>query len=107
MFLLQFQGSWPTSDTTGIWYYLLASAPMMLASLHCALRWRLDLFLRKAWGTDAQVGMYGAAFRLGDMMKVLPVDVVSAVFPIFCKTANEGEGNFAKVYHAIVKWSLV
>lgn len=69
-------------------YLFRESVPMvgvaLLLSAHC----RLDLFFTKAMASAEQLGIYAASFRAFEMLRVLPVDVITAAFPIFCSMVS-------------------
>ena len=91
-------------------YFWKESLPMMgvavLFSVHC----RIDLFLMKALSTADQLGIYAASFRAMEMLRTVPVDVITAAFPIFCSVAANqvGEGSqFRRVYGTFVRLGLL
>jgi O-antigen/teichoic acid export membrane protein len=98
----------PQLDKLG--YLLRESLPMMgfalLLSVHC----RVDLFLTKALSSAEQLGIYAASFRVFEMLRVLPVDVITAAFPIFCSMVSgqdKQEARFQGTYATFVRLGLM
>lgn len=91
-------------------YLLRESIPMMGVALLLSVHCRVDLFLTKALSSAEQLGIYAASFRAFEMLRVLPVDVITAAFPIFCSLAggkNQQAGHFQTTYATFVRLGLI
>ena len=98
----------PQLDKLG--YLLRESVPMMGVALLLSVHCRVDLFLTKALSSAEQLGIYAASFRAFEMFRVLPVDVITAAFPIFCSMAmgkDRQEARFQGTYSTFVRLGLM
>ena len=69
---------------------LLRTGPTFLSiSVFSALFWRIDVILLSSFGTLQQVGIYGAAYRIVDMIRLLPQTVCLSVYPLVSQAAAD------------------
>ena len=89
-------------------YFWVESLPLMGISLILSLHWRVDLFLMKVLSSAEQLGVYAASFRAMEMLRIVPVDVITSAFPIFCAAAASQAGNnqLARAYSGLVRLAL-
>lgn len=91
-------------------YFWKESLPMMGVALLLSVHCRIDLFVMKALTSAEQLGIYAASFRAMEMLRTIPVDVITAAFPIFCSVAASQagtEGQFRRVYGTFVRLGLL
>lgn len=53
---------------------------------------RTDLLLLAAWHGDAAIGLYGAAYRLWEVLGLMPSSFLDALFPELARRDAEGDG---------------
>lgn len=89
-------------------YFWIESLPLMGVTLMLSLHWRLDLFLMKALSTAEQLGIYAASFRAMEVLRIVPVDVITSAFPIFCAAAasQAGTNQLGRAYSGLVRLAL-
>ena len=92
-----------------LWYLWTESIPMMGVALLLSIHCRVDLFMMKAFSSAEQLGIYGASFRAIEIARVLPVDVITAAFPIFCSVAanDNNDDQFGRMYRTFVRLGLL
>ncbi|MGA7557658.1 MAG: oligosaccharide flippase family protein [Terriglobales bacterium] len=103
----------PQLDKLG--YLFRESVPMMGVALLLSVHCRVDLFFTKAMASAEQLGIYAASFRVFEMLRVLPVDVITAAFPIFCSMVSGRDGadkdkqqaRFQGTYTVFVRLGLI
>ncbi len=90
-------------------YFWKESIPMMGVALLLSAHCRVDLFLTKALSSAEQLGIYAASFRAIEMARVLPVDVITAAFPIFCSVAarKTDDDQLGRMYNTFVRLGLM
>lgn len=78
-------------------FRLLSSGlPYFLFSLFSVIYYRIDAVMISALTTEAVTGWYGGAFRFFDIVMVLPLIYMTAVFPIFSRLWDNKEGVLEK-----------
>lgn len=60
--------------------------PIGVATILSALYFRVDLFLVQYWVGDGGAGLYNAAFRLIEALRLFPAAVLAVMFPYLCVT---------------------
>ena len=94
--------------SSGLRYFWRESLPLMGITLTLSLHWRVDLFLMKVLSSAEQLGVYAASFRAIEMLRIVPVDVITSAFPIFCAAAvgQAGSNQLGRAYGVLVKLAL-
>lgn len=77
---------WSTARTL-----LVLSAPLLVAEMAVWLFQKFDTIILQAFGGDAEVGIYGAAQRLGQAAYFAPVLVVQLLSPLMAKATDTVE----------------
>lgn len=63
--------------------------PIGAGILLSALYFRIDVFLIDAWRGTVSVGLYSAAFRLVDALRLFPAAVLAVAFPALCRATGQ------------------
>ena len=97
---------WPARAKLG--YFWRESLPLMGVTLLLSMHWRLDLFLMKAFSSAEQLGVYAASFRTMEMLRIVPTDVITSAFPIFCAAAIRHDNNdqLSRAYRGLLELAL-
>ena len=67
---------------------LLSSAPTFVSiTVFATLHWRVDVVILSAIGSISDVGLYGAAYRIMDLVRILPQSLCMAVYPLVAHAA--------------------
>lgn len=85
------------SDTTITWwtslgrlrFYLRESWPLLVNALLVSLFFRVDVFIISAFRGDAALGIYDAAYKLINLMTIIPAYATLAVFPLLTRRAGD------------------
>ena len=76
--------------------------PLALSSLIAALATRIDIFVIAEVGTEAMVGLYGAAFRFMDLGAAVIITVLAPLLAIFAALKAE-PGRLLAGFHAMLR----
>jgi O-antigen/teichoic acid export membrane protein len=80
-----------------------ASSPLWIGGLLISLHWRLEsLLLPKLAGT-AELGTYLAAYRLPDILRVVPWLICMAIFPSLSRQVEDSGEGFRATYVFLMK----
>ena len=63
----------------------MAALPFALTSLFSMINFRIDQVMLSFMTTDAIVGAYSAAYKIIDVLAILPGILVTALYPVFSK----------------------
>ena len=66
--------------------FLREVAPVGAAILLSAIYFRCDVYFVERWHGLDTVGLYNAAFRIVEALRLLPAAVMAVMFPVFCTT---------------------
>jgi O-antigen/teichoic acid export membrane protein len=70
-------------------FYASESWPLLINSLLVSLFFRVDVFIIAAYRGDAALGIYDAAYKLINLMTIIPAYATLAVFPLMTQRAGE------------------
>jgi len=91
-----------------LWKFLIKeSLPLALYGVVWVIHFRTDIVMLSMMVGDAQAGIYSAAFRLSEPLKLIPSALLISLFPImsaFFKTSKE---RLAKIYQLSIKYILI
>ena len=93
----------------GAWGAILrATAVLGLANLLAALVNRLDFFMLESMAGMDEVGIYGAAYRLPNLLERLPLLAMATLYPLMSRLALDDPRGLRSVYHwAITRAAIV
>lgn len=88
----------------GAWRVILyASVALGLVNLLGSLVNRLDFFMLERLTGMESVGVYGAAYRLPNLLERLPLLAMGTIYPLMSRLAVEDSAGLRTLYH----WTLV
>lgn len=70
--------------------------PYFLFSIFSVIYYRIDAIMISAMTSETVTGWYGGAFRFFDIVMVLPMIYMAAIFPVFSRFWNDKEGILEK-----------
>lgn len=93
----------------GQWKDLLRQTlPYAMASAVGIIYFREALILMSVLSTEHEVSYYAAAFRIVEVLTVIPWTIVSAAFPIFSRAAyNEDDARLSYALHRLFDTALI
>jgi O-antigen/teichoic acid export membrane protein len=91
----------PNFDRALIRQLLVWALPLGAAMIVQALYWRLDAILLSLLSSDAQVGVFGLAFKAVDAVLVLPFYITITLLPEFSRLSEERERLDALLQRAV------
>lgn len=75
---------------TAYWYYLLKEGlPVGISMVLRRISWNIHTFMLMALSTAAAVGLFGAAYRVLNMINVIPFTLAVPMFPVLSRLAVE------------------
>jgi O-antigen/teichoic acid export membrane protein len=88
----------PVVDTRFWWPFMRAAAPIGLAGVFGVVLFRVDAAILASFRSDAEVGQYGAAFRLFETTLFLSWSVGTAVYPVLSRLTPQTDPPLASVF---------
>lgn len=70
-------------------WYLAESWPLLVNGLLVSLFFRVDVFIVQAYRGDTALGVYDAAFKLINLLTIIPAYAILAVFPMLVRRADD------------------
>jgi O-antigen/teichoic acid export membrane protein len=96
-------GAWAgPGDRALAWRMLREALPFYLAGAFTLVYARADVLLLKLLSTDAEVGAYRAAGQLVDVVKQLPVLLMTATFPQLARGYQDSRAGLARTERALI-----
>jgi len=84
------------------WSMLLrASAPLALGLVLVALINRVDFILLERLGALEDVGLYGAAYRVTNLLEKFPIFVMATVYPVMSRLTVDDGVQLRRVYRGV------
>jgi O-antigen/teichoic acid export membrane protein len=96
----------PSVDTGFWWPFMRAAAPIGLAGVFGIVLFRVDAAILASFRSDAEVGQYGAAFRLFESTLFLSWSVGTAIYPVLSRLTPSTEPPLASVFDRGLKLVL-
>jgi len=85
----------PALDLREWWAVLGQMIPYAAATALTTVYLRVAVIIVSLQGTESQTGYYGAAFRITEVLLLVPNLIVSTAFPIFARAARDDRERFA------------
>ena len=82
---------------------ILATFPLGLTLVFNLIYFRSDIFILSFLKTSGDVGIYGAAYKIFEVVLVLPIFFINALYPHLVKSYELNRDQFRQ----IVRWSIV
>ncbi len=90
------------------WRKLLSnSVPFALAAAVGAIYFRVVILVVQLLSTPTQVGLFGASFRIVEVLVIVPSLVVSSAFPIFARAAESDSKRFGYALQRMLEACLI
>jgi O-antigen/teichoic acid export membrane protein len=91
-----------------MWRSLLAnSVPFAVAASVGAIYFRVVILVVELLSTKTQVGLFGASFRVIEVLLIVPLLVVGSAFPIFARSANSDAQRFGYALQRMLDATLI
>jgi len=91
-----------------MWRSLLAnSVPFAVAASVGAIYFRVVILVVELLSTKTQVGLFGASFRVIEVLLIVPLLVVGSAFPIFARSANSDTQRFGYALQRMLDACLI
>jgi O-antigen/teichoic acid export membrane protein len=71
------------------WRYVRDSWPLLVNALLVSLFFRVDIFIVQAERGDRALGIYDAAYKLINLLTIVPAYATLAIFPLLARRADE------------------
>ncbi|MBV9120962.1 MAG: oligosaccharide flippase family protein, partial [Chloroflexi bacterium] len=94
-------------DSALIRTVLRGAYPIMLNQLLVVLFFKIDVPILRAFRSNDEVGIYGAAYKFVDALLVIPATFVPAVFPILSRQATSQRDALKRGYELALKILLI
>jgi len=86
---------------------LLIVAPTFVSiTVFATLYWRVDVVMLSTLASIREVGMYGAAYRIMDLIRILPQSLCMAVYPLVSEAAVTDLGRMRRVGSETLRFLL-
>ena len=97
---------WPKLQIDWIfWKKSLKEAwPLGTTSVFFIIYFRIDIVMLSLIRGDPDVGIYGAAFRISEILTLFPMIFMSAIFPVLSSYFKNSKSSFKKAYEKSVKF---
>jgi len=77
---------------------MIQAWPLGTISVFFIIYFRIDTVMLSLMKSDADVGIYGAAFRLSEPLAIIPIMFQSSLFPVLSNFFKKSPDSFAKAY---------
>lgn len=88
-------------------HLLLEGTPIALGMIMQRIAWYADIFLLTLLSSARSVGLYGAAYRLVEMLSVIPTALSIPVFPVLSRLAVESHAQAFSLYLKAQKFLII
>lgn len=89
---------------TGYWRYLIREGlPVGAGMVLRRVSWHIDIFVLTVLSTASSVGLFSAAYRIVQMINVIPFTLSVPVFPALSRLAKESPGKAYALYSRVQK----
>lgn len=97
---------WPKLQVDwSFWKKSLKEAwPLGTTSVFMVIYFRIDIVMLSLLRGDPEVGIYGAAYRISEILTLFPMIFMSAVFPVLSSYFKNSKSSFQKAYEKSVKF---
>lgn len=89
------------------WGVVRSAAPIGIALLLSTLYFRIDMVFLEQMRGEAEVGTYGAAYRLIESLMFLPALFLAALYPALAAVSRSGVTELKRLYHAGLRWMFL
>jgi O-antigen/teichoic acid export membrane protein len=91
-----------------LWRYLFKeSLPIALAGVIFIIYFRIDVVMLSMMQGDAPVGIYSAAYKLSEPLSLIPIALLTSMFPIMAASLKTSEERLIKIYRLCVRYLFI
>lgn len=76
-------------DFASIRYLFRQALPLTLLGIFAMLAGRIDVLLLSLWRSEAEIGLYSAAYRLTEALRIFPTAALMSLFPLVSGVSRE------------------
>lgn len=92
----------------GLWKYLLKEAlPIASAGVIFIIYFRIDVIMLSIMLGDAQVGIYSAAYKLSEPLSLIPLALLTSMFPIMSASFKTSKERLIRIYRFCVRYLFI
>ncbi len=92
----------------GLWKYLFVEAlPIALAGVIFTLYFRIDVIMLSLMQGDAPVGIYSAAYKLSEPLALIPVALLTSMFPIMSASLKTSKERLIRIYRFCIRYLFI
>ena len=97
---------WPRLQVDwNFWKKSLKEAwPLGTTSVFFIIYFRIDIVMLSMFKGDPDVGVYGAAYRISEILTLFPMIFMSAIFPVLSSYFKNSKSSFQKAYEKSIKY---
>jgi len=93
---------------SGLWRYLFKEAlPIALSSVIWIIYYQIDIVMLSPMQGDAAVGVYSAAHKLFEPFSLIPMALMTSLFPVMSKAFKTSRERLIKSYRLGIKYLLI
>lgn len=82
------------------------AAPIGLAILLSTIYFRIDMVILERCRSDAEVGAYGAAYRILESLLFLPALFAAAIYPAFAESTRAPRAEMRRLFRTTLRWMM-
>ena len=92
----------------GLWKYLFKEAlPIALAGVIFIIYFRIDVLMLSIMQGDAEVGLYSAAYKLSEPLSLIPIALLTSMFPIMSASFKTSKERLIRIYRLCVRYLFI
>jgi O-antigen/teichoic acid export membrane protein len=91
-----------------LWKYLMKEAlPISLAGVIFIIYARIDIIMLSMMQGDASVGIYSAAHKLSEPLSLIPIALLTSVFPIMSASSKTSTESLIRLYNLSTRYLYI
>ena len=91
-----------------LWRYLFKEAlPIALAGVIFVIYFRIDVVMLSMMQGDAPVGIYSAAYKLSEPLSLIPIALLTSIFPIMSASFKSSKERLIRIYRLCIRYLLI
>mgnify|MGYP000108938128 CR=1 FL=1 len=92
----------------GLWKYLFKEAlPLALTSIIWTIYHRIDVVMLSIMMGDTPVGIYSAAYKLSEPLSLIPIALLTSMFPIMSASFKSSKERLIRIYRLCVRYLFI
>jgi O-antigen/teichoic acid export membrane protein len=85
---------------------IILAWPFALTSLFAAINFRIDQVMLSFMTTDTLVGTYSAAYKIIDILVIIPNILLTALYPVFSKYYHDNKKMLKKIFNISLRYVI-